>query len=191
MTSICYLFIIININNMKFIRLITFLLLFFCWGTGYTKNMTIYDFSFEDIDGNSVDLNKFAGKPIFMVNTASRCGFTPQYEGLQSMYEKYKDKGLEILAFPCNQFGGQESGTNEEIKNFCDTKYNVSFKLLDKVEVKGENASPLFNFLTEKAGREIQWNFTKFLINKNGEFVKGFGTQKTPEMIEESIKEVL
>ena len=122
---------------------------------------------------------------ILIVNVASACGFTPQYEGLQSMYEKYKDKGLEILAFPCNQFGGQESGTNEEIKNFCDTKYNVSFKLFDKVEVKGENASPLFNFLTEKAGRKIQWNFTKFLINKNGEFVKGFGTQKTQEMIEE------
>ena len=151
----------------------------------------IYNFEVNDIDLTKVKLDEYKGKTILIVNVASACGFTPQYEGLQSMYEKYKDKGLEILAFPCNQFGGQESGTNEEIKNFCDTKYNVSFKLFDKVEVKGENASPLFNFLTEKVGREIQWNFTKFLINKDGEFVKGFGTQKTPEMIEESIKEVL
>ena len=151
----------------------------------------IYNFEVNDIDQAKIKLDEYKGKTILIVNVASACGFTPQYEGLQSIYEKYKDKGLEILAFPCNQFGGQESGTNEEIKNFCDTKYNVSFKLFDKVEVKGENASPLFNFLTEKAGREIQWNFTKFLINKDGEFVKGFGTQKTPEMIEESIKEVL
>ena len=151
----------------------------------------IYNFEVNDIDLTKVKLDEYKGKTILIVNVASACGFTPQYEGLQSMYEKYKDKGLEILAFPCNQFGGQESGTNEEIKNFCDTKYNVSFKLFDKVEVKGENASSLFNFLTEKAGREIQGNFTKFLINKDGEFVKGFGTQKTPEMIEENIKEVL
>ena len=125
----------------------------------------IYDFEVNDIDQVKIKLDEYKGKTILIVNVASACGFTPQYEGLQSMYEKYKDKGLEILAFPCNQFGGQESGTNEEIKNFCDTRYKVSFKLFDKVEVKGENASPLFNFLTEKAGREIQWNFTKFLRN--------------------------
>ena len=151
----------------------------------------IYDFEVSDIDLKKVKLDQYKGKTILIVNVASACGFTPQYEGLQSMYEKYKDRGLEILAFPCNQFGGQESGTNEEIKNFCDTKFSVSFKLFDKVEVKGENASSLFNFLTEKAGREIQWNFAKFLINKEGEFVKGFGTQKTPEEIEKTILEVL
>ena len=105
----------------------------------------IYNFEVNDIDQAKIKLDEYKGKTILIVNVASACGFTPQYEGLQSMYEKYKDKGLEILAFPCNQFGGQESGTNEEIKNFCDTKYNVSFKLFDKVEVKGENASPLFN----------------------------------------------
>ena len=151
----------------------------------------IYDFEVNDIDLKKVKLDQYKGKTILIVNVASACGFTPQYEGLQSMYEKYKDRGLEILAFPCNQFGGQESGTNEEIKNFCDTKFNVSFKLFDKVEVKGENAASLFNFLAEKSGREIQWNFTKFLINKEGEFVKGFGTQKTPEEIEKTILEVL
>jgi len=151
----------------------------------------LYNISVKDIELNSVDLSNYQGKTLLIVNVASKCGFTPQYKDLQSLYEKYKDQGLEILAFPCNQFGGQESGTNEEIKTFCDTKYNVTFPLFDKVEVKGENASPLFKFLEDQSGREIQWNFSKFLINKDGEFVKGFGTQKTPEMIEDSIKEIL
>ena len=151
----------------------------------------VYNLEVKDIDLNLIKLDQYKGKTILIVNVASACGFTPQYEGLQSMYEKYKNKGLEILAFPCNQFGGQESGTNEEIRNFCDSNYNVSFKLFDKIEVKGENASPLFNYLTEKAGREIQWNFTKFLINKEGEFVKGFGTQKKPEEIEKAVEEIL
>ena len=151
----------------------------------------IYNFEVNDIDSTKIKLDQYKGKTILIVNVASACGFTPQYEGLQTMYEKHKDKGLEILAFPCNQFGEQESGTNDEIKTFCDTKYNVTFKLFDKVDVKGENASPLFKFLTDQSTKEIQWNFTKFLINKNGEFVKGFGAQKTPEMIEESIFEIL
>ena len=151
----------------------------------------IYNLEVKDIDLNLIKLDQYKGKTILIVNVASACGFTPQYKGLQSMYEKYKDKGLEILAFPCNQFGGQESGTNEEIRNFCDSKYNVSFKLFDKIQVKGENASPLFNYLTEKAGRGIQWNFTKFLINKEGEFVRGFGTQKKPEEIEKAVEEIL
>ena len=151
----------------------------------------IHHFEVNNIDSTKVSLSDFKGKTVLIVNVASACGFTPQYTGLQALYEKYKDQGLEILAFPCNQFGGQESGTNEEIKTFCDTKYNVTFPLFDKVEVKGENASPLFKFLEDQSGREIQWNFSKFLINKDGEFVKGFGTQKTPEMIEDSIKEIL
>ena len=151
----------------------------------------IYNLEVKDIDLNLIKLDQYKGKTVLIVNVASACGFTPQYKGLQSMYEKYKDKGLEILAFPCNQFGGQESGTNEEIRNFCDSKYNVSFKLFDKIDVKGENASPLFNYLTEKAGRGIQWNFTKFLINKEGEFVRGFGTQKKPEEIEKAVEEIL
>ena len=151
----------------------------------------IYNLEVKDIDLNLIKLDQYKGKTILIVNVASACGFTTQYKGLQSMYEKYKDKGLEILAFPCNQFGGQESGTNEEIRNFCDSKYNVSFKLFDKIEVKGQNASPLFDYLTDKAGREIQWNFTKFLINKEGEFVRGFGTQKKPEEIEKAVEEIL
>ena len=151
----------------------------------------IHHFEVNNIDSIKISLSDFKGKTLLIVNVASACGFTPQYTGLQALYEKYKDQGLEILAFPCNQFGGQESGTNEEIKTFCDAKYNVTFPLFDKVEVKGENASPLFKFLEDQSGREIQWNFSKFLINKDGEFVKGFGTQKTPEMIEDSIKEIL
>ena len=151
----------------------------------------IHHFEVNSIDLTKVSLADFKGKTLLIVNVASACGFTPQYTGLQVLYDKYKDQGLEILAFPCNQFGSQESGTNEEIKKFCNTNYNVSFLLFDKIEVKGDNASPLFKFLEDQSGREIQWNFSKFLINKNGEFVKGFGTQKTPEMIEESIKEIL
>ena len=152
---------------------------------------SIYDFSVKDIDHEEISLEKFKGKTLLIVNVASRCGFTSQYTGLQSLYEKYKDKGFELLAFPCNQFGSQEKGTNDEIKEFCSTEYNVSFKLFDKIEVIGDNASPLFKKLTQDAGREIQWNFTKYLINKDGDFVRGFGTQKKPEEIEEHIVKIL
>ena len=152
---------------------------------------SIYDFSVKDIDHEEISLEKFKGKTLLIVNVASRCGFTPQYTGLQSLYEKYKDKGFEILAFPCNQFGSQEKGTNDEIKDFCSSEYNVSFTLFDKIEVIGDNASPLFKKLTQDAGREIQWNFTKYLINKDGDFVRGFGTQKKPEEIEEHIVKIL
>ena len=152
---------------------------------------SIYDFSVKDIDHEEISLEKFKGKTLLIDNVASRCGFTSQYTGLQSLYEKYKDKGFEILAFPCNQFGSQEKGTNDEIKEFCSTEYNVSFKLFDKIEVIGDNASPLFKKLTQDAGREIQWNFTKYLINKDGDFVRGFGTQKKPEEIEEHIVKIL
>ena len=152
---------------------------------------SIYDFSVKDIDHQEISLEKFKGKTLLIVNVASRCGFTPQYSGLQNLYEKYKDKGFEILAFPCNQFGSQEKGTNDEIKDFCSNEYNVSFTLFDKIEVIGDNASPLFKKLTQDAGREIQWNFTKYLINKDGDFVRGFGTQKKPEEIEEHIIKIL
>ena len=152
---------------------------------------SIYDFSVKDIDREEISLEKFKGKTLLIVNVASRCGFTSQYTGLQSLYEKYKDKGFEILAFPCNQFGSQEKGTNDEIKEFCSTEYNVSFTLFDKIDVIGDNASPLFKKLTQDAGREIQWNFTKYLINKDGDFVRGFGTQKKPEEIEEHIVKIL
>ena len=152
---------------------------------------SIYDFSVKDIDHEEISLEKFKGKTLLIVNVASRCGFTPQYTGLQNLYENYKDKGFEILAFPCNQFGSQEKGTNDEIKDFCSNEYNVSFTLFDKIEVIGDNASPLFKKLTQDVGREIQWNFTKYLINKDGEVVRGFGTQKKPEEIEEHIVKIL
>ena len=153
--------------------------------------MKLYEFSVKDIDGSEVDLGSYKGKVILIVNVASACGFTPQYEGLQDLFERYKDKGLEILAFPCNQFGSQEPGSNDQIKTFCEDKYNISFKLFDKVDVIGENASPLFNYLNEVAGRDIKWNFTKFLFDQNGNFIKGYGSMKTPKMIEENIIELV
>ena len=153
--------------------------------------MKLYEFSVIDIDGSKVDLSSYKGKVILIVNVASACGFTSQYEGLQDLFERYKDKGLEILAFPCNQFGSQEPGSNENIKTFCDDKYNISFKLFDKVDVIGEHASPLFNYLNKEAGRDIKWNFTKFLFDQNGNFVKGYGSMKTPKMIEENIIELV
>ena len=153
--------------------------------------MKLYEFSVKDIDGSEVDLSSYKGKVILIVNVASACGFTPQYEGLQDLFERYKDKGLEILAFPCNQFGSQEPGSNEQIKTFCEDKYNISFKLFDKVDVIGEHASPLFNYLNEVAGRDIKWNFTKFLFDQNGNFIKGYGSMKTPKMIEENIIELV
>ncbi len=153
--------------------------------------MKLYEFSVKDIDGSEVDLSSYKGKVILIVNVASACGFTPQYEGLQDLFECYKDKGLEILAFPCNQFGSQEPGSNEQIKTFCEDKYNVSFKLFDKVDVIGEHASPLFNYLNELAGRDIKWNFTKFLFDQNGNFIKGYGSMKTPKTIEENIIELV
>ena len=153
--------------------------------------MKLYEFSVKDIDGSEVDLGSYKGKVILIVNVASACGFTPQYEGLQDLFERYKDKGLEILAFPCNQFGSQEPGSNEQIKTFCEDKYSVSFKLFEKVDVIGEHASPLFNYLNEVAGRDIKWNFTKFLFDQNGNFIKGFGSMKTPKMIEENIIELV
>ena len=153
--------------------------------------MKLYEFSVKDIDGSEVDLISYKGKVILIINVASACGFTHQYEGLQDLFERYKDKGLEILAFPCNQFGSQEPGSNDQIKTFCADKYNISFKLFDKVDVIGEHASPLFNYLNEVAGRDIKWNFTKFLFDQNGNFIKGFGSMKTPKMIEENIIELV
>ena len=153
--------------------------------------MKLYEFSVKDIDGSEVDLSSYKGKVILIVNVASACGFTPQYEGLQDLFERFKDKGLEILAFPCNQFGSQEPGSNDQIKTFCEDKYNISFKLFDKVDVIGEHASPLFNYLNEVAGRDIKWNFTKFLFDQNGNFIKGYGSMKTPKMIEENIIELV
>lgn len=145
----------------------------------------IYDFTLPSIDGKPAPLAKYKGKVILMVNVASRCGFTPQYTALEAIYEKYKDQGFVILGFPANNFGAQEPGTNAEIKKFCSTKYSVSFPLYSKVSVKGDNATPLYQYLTTKANPsvagEIQWNFTKFLTDRNGNVVQRFEPDVTPD----------
>ena len=156
----------------------------------------LYKISVKDIELNPVDLSSYQGKTLLIVNVASKCGFTPQYKDLQSLYEKYKDQGLEVLGFPCNQFGAQESGTNEEIKSFCDLTFNVSFKMFDKVEVNGSNASPLFKYLKNESpgilGTEaVKWNFTKFLVNKDGQVVKRFAPKDGELAIESELQKIL
>jgi glutathione peroxidase len=160
-----------------------------------TMSGNIYQFSAKTIDGAEKSLADYKGKVVLIVNVASKCGFTKQYEGLEKLYKKYKDKGLVILGFPCNQFGSQEPGSSEEIKSFCSLTYGVSFDMFEKIDVNGENAHPLYKFLTsEKKGfitSAIKWNFTKFLINKNGEPIERFATQTTPESLESKIEEAL
>lgn len=144
---------------------------------------SIYDLSAKDMSGKEVKFSKFEGKVLLIVNVASKCGYTPQYEGLQSLYEKYKDEGFEILAFPCNDFGGQEPGSNEEIKEFCTLNYGVSFPLFDKIKVLGKEKHPLYQRLTTNPTTEqgdIKWNFEKFLISKNGEIIKRFRSGVEP-----------
>lgn len=142
-------------------------------------------FESRSIDGETVDLEAYAGKVVLVVNVASRCGLTPQYSGLQSLYEKYKDRGFVVLGFPCNQFGEQEPGTAAQIKQFCTTKYNVSFPMFSKIEVNGEGAAPLYKYLTSRdvppAGSgEISWNFEKFLIDREGRLVHRFSPRTKP-----------
>lgn len=158
--------------------------------------MSIYEYKAKDVNGKEVELSDYKGKVVLVVNTASDCGFTPQYEGLQDLYKKYKDDGLEILAFPCNQFGGQEKGDESKIKEFCDLRFNISFTLFSKIEVNGENTHPLYNFLkNEKKGllgsTKIKWNFTKFLIDKDGNPVDRFAPTTKPESMEDDIKKLL
>jgi len=147
---------------------------------------SFYDFTMKDIDGNEVRLSAFKGKVVLVVNVASRCGFTPQYAGLEKLYETYKDRGLVILGFPANNFLSQEPGTDPEIKTFCSTKYNVTFPMFSKVSVKGSDQHPLYRWLTGKetdpefAGA-ITWNFNKFLLDRTGRVVARFGSRTTPE----------
>lgn len=146
-------------------------------------NNTIYGFTVKDIDGNKIELSSYKGKVLLVVNVASRCGFTKQYSGLEEIYRKYKENGFEILAFPCNDFGKQEPGTNEEIKEFCSSKFDVSFQLFDKVKVLGEDKEPLYAFLTDNhvTGKsDIGWNFEKFLIDREGNIVKRFKSNVDP-----------
>jgi len=181
---------------------------------------SVYDFTVKDIKGNDVSLANYKGKVLLIVNVASKCGLTPQYEGLETLYQKYKDQGLEILAFPCNQFLEQEPGTNEEILDFCSVNYNITFPLFDKIDVNGKEESPLYTFLKAKApfkgypegyeafasqltkihqqtgsgfekGNAIKWNFGKFLISKDGQTILRFEPMVSPESLEEAIKEML
>jgi len=147
---------------------------------------SVYNFTLKSIDGQPVHLSKYHGKVLMLVNVASRCGFTPQYAGLESLYEKYKDQGLVIVGIPANNFGGQEPGTNQEIKKFCSTKYNVSFPMMSKVSVLGDDKTPLYVFLTDKTENpqiagDIKWNFTKFLFDRNGKPVARFEPNVTPD----------
>ena len=149
----------------------------------------LYDINVKDNNLNNVEMSEYKGKILLIVNVASKCGFTPQYKDLESLYKKYKDQGLEVLGFPCNQFGAQEPGSNEEIQSFCQLNYNVTFKLFDKIDVNGPKTSPLFKHLKNQSpgilGTEgIKWNFTKFLVNKDGEVVKRFSPKDTEAVIE-------
>jgi len=145
---------------------------------------SIYDIKLKDIDGKDTTLAAYKGKVVFIVNVASQCGLTPQYNALEATYEKYKDKGFVVLGFPCNQFGGQEPGTNEEIKQFCSSKYNVTFPMYDKIDVNGANRHPLYVTLAGKDSPypgDIKWNFNKFLIGKDGKILKRFEPKTTPD----------
>jgi glutathione peroxidase len=156
----------------------------------------IYGFSAKSLAGKPVSLSDYAGKVVLIVNTASKCGFTPQYKGLESLYQKYKDKGLVILGFPCNQFGNQEPGDSSKISEFCEINYGVTFPLFEKVDVNGNDAHPLFTFLkAEKPGllgsKNIKWNFTKFLVDRHGQVVKRFAPLSTPDQIDTEISKLL
>lgn len=157
--------------------------------------MTFYDFEAERLDGTMESMDTYKGKTIIVVNTASKCGLTPQYEGLEKLYETYKDQGLVILGFPCNQFGGQEPGTADEIQEFCQLNYGVSFPMFAKIEVNGKNTHPIFKYLKSELkgllGSAIKWNFTKFVIDKKGTPVERFAPISTPESMEDYIKTIL
>ena len=150
---------------------------------------SIYEHDLKSIDGESTNLAEHKGKVILMVNVASRCGFTRQYKGLEELHQKFNSKGLDVLGFPCNQFGAQEPGDNHAIANFCQKNYGVDFQMFDKVDVNGAGAHPLWKYLTD--GQDIKWNFTKFLINKKGEVVQRYESKVTPEQIQADIEKAL
>ncbi|HWI57546.1 MAG TPA: glutathione peroxidase [Bacillota bacterium] len=145
---------------------------------------SLYAIPVKDIDGKSTPLKRYGGKVLLIVNVASKCGYTPQYAGLEALQQKYKDKGFTVLGFPCNQFGGQEPGTNEEIKQFCSSKYQVTFPLCDKIEVNGPNRHPLYTILAGKDSPfpgDIRWNFTKFLVSRDGKILQRFESKTKPD----------
>ena len=156
---------------------------------------TFYDLSANSIRGEQILMSDYAGKVVLVVNTASKCGFTPQYQGLQDLYEKYKDQGLVILGFPCNQFGNQEPGANDEIAEACQINYGVDFQMFEKVDVNGPDSHEVFKYLKKALpgllGQKVKWNFTKFLINRDGKPMKRYAPTKAPESIEGDIKRAL
>jgi glutathione peroxidase len=158
--------------------------------------MSVFDFTAPLAGGKSQDLADYKGKVLLVVNTASKCGFTPQYEGLEALHRKYADQGFEVIAFPCNQFGSQEPGNEEEIKNFCSLTYDVTFPLMAKVDVNGDNTDPLWAYMKQQqaglmGSRGIKWNFTKFLVNKKGDVVARHGPQVKPEALAKDIEKLL
>lgn len=157
---------------------------------------TVYDFSARTIDGRDQSLSDYDGQVLVIVNTASKCGFTPQYQGLEALYQELKDSGVTVLGFPCNQFGGQEPGGEAEIAEFCQLNYGVSFPMFAKIDVNGDDAHPLFEFLKQRApgllgSRGIKWNFTKFLIDRNGKPVARYAPQTKPEDLREDVAKLL
>ena len=157
---------------------------------------TIYNFEVTTIDGETTTLAPYAGQVMLIVNTASACGLTPQFKGLQELYETYKDQGLVVLGFPCNQFAGQEPGSEEEIKDFCELNYNVTFPMFSKIDVKGEHAHPLYQYLVEhtpapyKTG-DVEWNFAKFLVDRTGNIVKQYSARTEPADVAADLKPLL
>lgn len=152
--------------------------------------------SATSLQGQPIDFSAYKGKVVLVVNTASKCGFTYQYEGLQALHNKYKDQGLVILGFPCNQFGQQEKGNSDEISEFCQINYGVDFQMFEKIDVNGDNEHPIYTYLKQQkpgvlGSKKIKWNFTKFLINQEGQVIKRFGSTTKPEKIEASIKQLL
>lgn len=158
--------------------------------------MEIYDYSATSIEGEERSLQEYRGKVLLIVNTASKCGFTSQYEGLEKLYRDFKDRGFVVLAFPCNQFLNQEPGTEQEIATFCQTNFQVSFPLFAKIDVNGDTTHPLYQYLKEQApglmgSRAIKWNFTKFLVDRQGRVIKRFASKDTPESIRQDIEAIL
>ena len=171
----------VSARNILFFGLVTLMA-----ASTFSAASSLYDFTLPSIDGKPMPLANYKGKVLLLVNVASRCGYTPQYTALESTYEKYKDQGLVILGFPANNFGAQEPGTNDQIKTFCSTKYSVTFPLYAKVSVKGGDKTPLYQFLTSKDSNpavagDIKWNFTKFLVDRNGKVVQRFEPDVTPD----------
>lgn len=173
-----------------------FIIFLFVFLQAKEDKMSIYNFNVKTISNEEISLNKYKNNVLLIVNVASKCGFTSQYEGLEKLYQNYKDKNFMILGFPSNQFAGQEPGTNEEIQQFCKLNYGVSFDMFSKIDVNGENESPLYTYLKKQSpgifGTEaIKWNFTKFLIDKQGNIVKRYGSSTTPKEIEKDVKELI